>query len=159
MARHQRGTASIAAALSTRARGGESLKPIVQDRGTLIIYAPHVKEISHTWGGALLETGYHVRDWFLPRMEQFRHIPRGVLAHSTHVRGVGTVENGVEKPRVTVVLATAIPEETCRKVNLAYRDPRSIDIQEFRNRESAGVLFVDHAGEILHRLSADGGAR
>ena len=134
------------------------LEPIVQDGGTLIIYAPHVKEISHTWGSALMETGYHVRDWFLPRMEQFRHIPRGVLAHSTHVRGIGTVENGVEMPRVEVVLATGIPEDTCRRVNLAYRDPRSIDTQEFRDREPEGVLFVDHAGEILHRLSANGGA-
>jgi lactate racemase len=125
------------------------LEPIVQDGGTLIIDAPHVKEISHTWGSALLETGYHVRDWFLSRMEQFRHIPRGVLAHSTHVRGIGTVDNGVEMPRI---------EETCRRVTLVYRDPRSIDIQEFRNREAEGVLFVDHAGEILHRLAADGGA-
>jgi hypothetical protein len=131
------------------------LEPIVEPGGTLIIYAPHLKEISRTWGKYLMEIGYHVRDWFLPRMEQYRGIPRGVLAHSTHVRGVGTVENGVEKPRIEVVLASAIAPETCRKINLGWRDPRSIDLSEYRGRESEGILFVDHAGEVLHRLSRD----
>jgi nickel-dependent lactate racemase len=128
------------------------LEPIVADGGTLIIYAPHVKEISHTWGRYLMEIGYHVRDWFLKRMELFREIPRGVLAHSTHVRGVGTYENGVEKPRIEVVLATAIPPEVCRKINLGYMDPRSVDLESYKGREAEGILHVEHAGEILHRL-------
>ena len=76
------------------------LEPVVADGGTLIIHAPHVREISRTWGRYIERTGYHVRDWFLGRMESFRDIPRGVLAHSTHVRGIGTFENGVEKPRI-----------------------------------------------------------
>jgi nickel-dependent lactate racemase len=135
------------------------LEPIVGPGGTLIIYAPHLKEISRTWGKQIMEVGYHVRDWFLPRMEQFRGVPRGVLAHSTHVRGVGTVENGIEKPRIDVVLASAISQETCRKINLGWRDPRSIDPAEFAGREGEGILFVDHAGEVLHRLAGDRKAR
>jgi nickel-dependent lactate racemase len=134
------------------------LEPVVQAGGTLIIYAPRVTEISHTWGAHLMEIGYHVRDWFLPRMDRFSGIPRGVLAHSTHVRGIGTVENGVEKPRIEVVLATGIPPDTCRRVNLGYQDPGTMDVGRFQGRESEGVLFVDHAGEILHRLSAGPGA-
>jgi hypothetical protein len=129
------------------------LEPVVRDGGTLIIYAPHVTEISHTWGKSLLKIGYHVRDWFLPRMDRFGGIPRGVLAHSTHVRGIGTVENGIEKPRIEVVLATGISKDICRKVNLGYRDPGSIDVARYVGHEAEGVLFVDHAGEILHRLS------
>jgi len=135
------------------------LEPIVAPGGTLIIHAPHLREISRTWGKYILEIGYHVRDWFLPRMEQFRGIPRGVLAHSTHVRGVGTVENGIEKPRIEVVLASAIPEETCRMINLGWMDPRSIDVSDYRGREDQGILVVDHAGEVLHRLSSDGRGR
>jgi hypothetical protein len=84
-----------------------------------------------------------------------RGVPRGVLAHSTHVRGVGTFENGVEKPRIDVVLATAIPEWMCRQVNLGYLDPASIRPEEYTGREDDGILFVDHAGEVLHRLESE----
>ncbi len=128
------------------------LEPIVAEGGTLIIYAPHVREISHTWGSYLLRIGYHVRDWFLKRMDQFKDVPRGVLAHSTHVRGVGTYENGIEKPRIDVVLATAIPREVCRTINLGYRDPATIDLASYKGREAESILYVEHAGEILHRL-------
>jgi hypothetical protein len=128
------------------------LEPVVADGGTLIIHAPHVTEISHTWGRYLSEIGYHVRDWFLTRMEMFQHVPRGVLAHSTHVRGVGTYENGIERPRIEVVLATGISAEVCRQVNLGYMDPASINPVDYRGREADSVLCVDHAGEILHRL-------
>ena len=131
------------------------LEPVVAEGGSLIILAPHVREISRTWGPYLERTGYHVRDWFLGRMEQFRDIPRGVLAHSTHVRGIGTVIDGVEKPRIEVVLATGIPEATCRKINLGYRDPSALRVEDYQGREDEGVLFVDHAGEILHRLTKD----
>jgi nickel-dependent lactate racemase len=131
------------------------LEPVVAPGGTLIIHAPHLREISRTWGRYLERIGYHVRDWFLGRMDQFRDIPRGVLAHSTHVRGIGTFVDGVEKPRIDVVLATGIPEAMCKKINLGYMDPASIRVEDYRGREDEGVLFVDHAGEILHRLAKD----
>ncbi len=131
------------------------LEPVVADGGRLIIWAPHVKVISHTWGMHLERIGYHVRDYFLKQMDMFRGVPRGVLAHSTHVRGVGTFENGMEKPRIDVVLATAIPEWMCRQVNLGYLDPASIRLEEYMGREDDGILFVDHAGEVLHRLESE----
>jgi hypothetical protein len=97
--------------------------------------------------------GYHTRDYFLTRMDRFRDIPRGVLAHSTHVRGTGDYADGVERPDVDVILATAIPEATCRRINLGYLDPASVRLDDYRNREGDGILFVDHAGEILYRLA------
>jgi len=51
-----------------------------------------------------------------------------------------------------VTLATSIPEEECRAVNLGYRDPASIDPATFANREDEGVLLVPSAGEMLYRL-------
>ena len=75
-----------------------------------------------------------------------------MLAHSTHVRGIGTFENGSEKCRVRVTLATAIPEETCRKINLGYRDPKSIRVEDYANREADGILLVPKAGETLFQL-------
>jgi nickel-dependent lactate racemase len=131
------------------------LEPVVAEGGRLIIWGPHIKVISHTWGTYLERIGYHVRDYFLKQMDLFRDVPRGVLAHSTHVRGVGTFENGIEKPRIEVVLATAIPEWMCRKVNLGYLDPASIRLEDYTDREKDGVLFVDHAGEVLHRLEGE----
>ncbi len=128
------------------------LEQVVADGGRLIIYAPHITEVSRTWGSYMEKIGYHVRDYFLADPSRFTDIPRGVLAHSTHVRGLGKMEGGDEKPRIEVILASAIPPETCAKINLGYLDPKTIDPEQYRNREAEGILFVEKAGEILHRL-------
>jgi lactate racemase len=128
------------------------LEQVVADQGTLIIYGPHIREVSRTWGKDIERIGYHTRDYFLAQMDRFRDIPRGVLAHSTHVRGTGAYEKGVEKPHVSVVLATSIPRETCDRINLGYMDPSGIRLSDYTDREEEGILFVDHAGEILYRL-------
>ncbi len=99
------------------------LEPVVADGGKLIIYAPHIDEISYTHGKILDEIGYHTRDYFVAQWDKFKDYPWGVVAHSTHVKGIGTYENGVEKPRVEVILATGIPEERCRRVNLGVHGP------------------------------------
>jgi hypothetical protein len=99
------------------------------------------------------EIGYHCRDYFLKQWDKFKHYPWGVLAHSTHVRGIGKFENGVEQCRIRVTLATGIPEDICRKINLGYRDPASIRVEEFANRESEDILYVPKAGEMLFRLT------
>ncbi len=128
------------------------LEPVVADGGKLIIYGKHINRVSDTWGPLIERAGYHCRDYFRHRLDQFSDIPPGVLAHSTHVKGLGTFDNGVEKPRIEVILATSIPEETCRRINLGYMDPDSINIEDYRNREDEGILLVENAGEILHRL-------
>jgi nickel-dependent lactate racemase len=127
------------------------LEQVVADGGRLIIYGPHIREVSRTWGRDIEKIGYHVRDYFLAQMDRFVDIPLGVVAHSTHVRGTGSYANGNEKPRIDVVLATSIPEEKCRQINLGYLDPALIDIENYRNREQEGILYVDHAGEILYK--------
>lgn len=138
--------------LWTGAKGVYKVEPVVIDGGEVILYAPHISEISHTHGEIIDQVGYHVRDYFLSEWDRWKDLPRAILAHSTHVRGLGTYQKGVERPRIRVTLATGIPEQRCRSVNLGYRDPRTIDPDEWRNREDEGVLFVERAGEILHRL-------
>ncbi len=128
------------------------LEPVVADGGKLIIYAPHITEVSFTHGRMLDEIGYHVRDYFLKQMAKFGHIPRGVLAHSTHVKGGGAFDNGIEKPRIEVILATRIPESRCKKINLGYMDPDLINIEDWKNRGDEGILYVEKAGEILYRM-------
>ncbi len=128
------------------------LEPVVQDGGELIIYAPHIHELSATHGKLIRQVGYHCRDYFLKQWDRFKDVPWGVLAHCTHVRGIGTFEQGVERGRIQVTLATGIPEHVCREINLGYRDPQSIDPAEFTDREGDGVLCVPKAGELLFHL-------
>jgi nickel-dependent lactate racemase len=128
------------------------LESIVADGGELIIYAPHLNEVSRTHGELIKKIGYHVRDYFLENPDRFADIPGGILAHSSHVRGIGVMEDGVEKPRITVTLATQISEDECNTLNLSYRDPDSVHVKDWRGRESEGVLVVDRAGEILYHV-------
>jgi nickel-dependent lactate racemase len=128
------------------------LEPVVADGGELIIYAPHIHEISVVHGATIRQVGYHCRDYFLKQWDKFKHLPWGTIAHSTHVRGIGTFENGVEKCRVKVTLATGIPESVCNEINLGYRDPRSIDKSDYMDREDEGILYIPKAGEMLYHL-------
>ena len=128
------------------------LEPVLADGGELIIYAPHITEVCLAHGKTIGEVGYHCRDYFVKQWDKFKQYPWGVLAHSTHVYGLGTYENGVEKPRARVTLATGIPEAECRKINLGYRDPKTINPADFANREQEGVLLVPKAGEMLFHL-------
>jgi len=127
------------------------LEPVVADGGELIIFAPHIREVSVTHGTMLTQIGYHVRDYFLRQWDKFSHFPGGVLAHSTHVKGAGSFANGIERPRIRVTLATGIPREICQQINLGYRDPQSITIEEWRRRPD--TLVVAKAGEILYKPS------
>ncbi len=142
--------------LWTAAKGMYKLEPAIADGGEVVIYAPHIDEISYTHGRLLDEIGYHVRDYFLSQWDRFKHYPGGVLAHSTHLKGLGTfdAETGVETPRINVTLATGIPEERCRRVNLGYLDPASVNIDDWHGREEEGVLVVPKAGEMLYKLAS-----
>jgi nickel-dependent lactate racemase len=128
------------------------LEPVLADGGELIIYAPHITEVCVAHGKTLLQVGYHCRDYFLKQWEQFKHHPWGVLAHSTHVYGLGTYENGVEQGRARVTLATGIPPQICQRINLGYRDPKSVRPEDYAQREQEGVLLVPKAGEMLYQL-------
>ena len=128
------------------------LEPVLADGGELIIHAPHIFRVCIAHGKVIEEVGYHCRDYFLKQWDQFKHYPWGVLAHSAHVYGLGVFENGIEEPRARVTLATQIPPEKCRQINLGYRDPNTIHVEEFANREDEGILLVPKAGETLFRL-------
>ena len=127
------------------------LEPVVADGGELIIYAPHITEVSVTHGKIIEQIGYHVRDFFTKQWDKYKNFPGGILAHSTHVKGNGEFVDGIEKPRITVTLATGIPADVCRKINLGYLNPDLINVEEWKNRDD--VLYIEKAGEILYRLN------
>jgi nickel-dependent lactate racemase len=146
--------------LWTAAKGMYKVEPVVEDGGEVVIYAPHLTEISYVHGRLLDEIGYHCRDYFLSQWERFKGYPGGILAHSTHVKGLGSYDpaTGIETPRIRVTLATGIPEERCRRVNLGYLDPASVEVEALQGREDEGILVVPRAGEMLYRVRPKGPA-
>jgi len=141
--------------LWTGAKAMYKLEPALAEGGELIIYAPHLDVVSHVHGKYIYEIGYHVLPYFLAQWDRFKHIPLGVLAHSTHVRGDGRYEKGIEYPRADVTLATQLSPEACAQLALGYQDPAEIDVREWQNREEEGILYVPKAGEMLYRLKVD----
>lgn len=136
------------------AKGMYKMEPVVADGGEVIIYAPHIHEFSVVHGAYIREIGYHVRDYFVKQPGKFDHVPAGVRAHSTHLRGMGTYDpiSGVESQRIRVTLSTGLSEAECRAVNLGYRDPTSIDVAEWTRRQDDDLLVVPRAGEFLYRI-------
>jgi nickel-dependent lactate racemase len=143
--------------LWTAAKGMYKMEPAIADGGEVVIYAPHLNEISYTHGRIIDQVGYHVRDYFVKQWDRFKHYPWGVLAHSTHLRGIGSydLDSGLERPRIQVTLATGIPRERCERVNLGYLDPASVHLADWQGREVEGILVVPKAGEMLYRVARE----
>jgi len=139
--------------LWTAAKAMYKTEPAIADGGEVVIYAPPLTEISYTHGRLIDQVGYHVLEYFTKQPGRFESVPGMIKAHSTHVKGAGVYDatSRVEAPRIQVTLATGIPEERCRRVNLGYMDPREIDPSEWEDREAEGVLVVRNAGEMLYR--------
>jgi len=140
--------------LWTAAKAMYKLEPVVVTGGEVIIYTPHLEAVSRAHGQYIYETGYHCLPFFLANWERYKHIPLGVLAHCTHLRGAGIMDGGYEQPNIKVTLASKIPPEDCARLNLGYVDPASIKIADWQGREDDGILYVPRAGEILYRIGA-----
>ncbi|GAA4689573.1 lactate racemase domain-containing protein [Phytohabitans rumicis] len=132
----------------TGAKGFYKVEPVVADGGQVILYAPHITRLS-AMHPEIERIGYHCRDYFVGQWDRFRDEHWGVLGHSTHLRGAGTwtAEDG-ERNRVTVTLATGIPEDVVRGANLDYLEPSTVDV----SATDPHTLVVPQAGEVLFRL-------
>jgi nickel-dependent lactate racemase len=128
------------------------MEPVVEVGGEVVIYAPHLDVVSHVHGKYIYEVGYHILPYFLGDWDHYRHVPLGVLAHSTHVRGSGVMVNGVERPNVRVTLASQISPGDCNRLNLGYLDPANINPADWQNREDEGILYMAKAGEKLYKV-------
>ena len=135
--------------LWTAAKAVYKLAPAVADGGELTVYAPWLSEVSRTHGPEIFRVGYHVLPFFLAQWDRYREVELAVLAHSTHVKGAGAFDAGLEVPRISVRLATGIPAADCERLNLGYADPAGIDLDR---QEAEGALVVRDAGEQLYRV-------
>lgn len=138
--------------LWTGAKGVYKMEPVCADGGEVIVYAPHITEISEMHQG-LADIGYHCIEYFTKQWDKFKDHPWGEIAHSTHVRGLGSFdpETGEEKLRINVTLASQVSPEVCAAYNIGYADPASFDWDALD--ADPDTLVVEHAGEILHRLA------
>jgi lactate racemase len=143
-------TPSIYEELWVAGKAMYKLEPIVADGGELVIHGPHVKAVSFMHGPSIARIGYHVRDYFVKQWERFKDESKLMLAHSTNVKGIGSFEDGVERPRITVSLATGIAQRECEAINLGFRDVRALDIERWK--EDPDTLVVEEAGQVLYRL-------
>ncbi|MCX6034004.1 MAG: hypothetical protein NTV38_03365, partial [Chloroflexi bacterium] len=64
------------------------------------------------------------------------------------------MEGDIEKPNVRVTLASRISAEDCARLNLGYIDPAKVNVDDWKDREDEGILYVPKAGEILYRLKS-----
>ncbi|MHC1739828.1 MAG: lactate racemase domain-containing protein [Anaerolineaceae bacterium] len=144
--------------LWTAAKAMYKIEPVVSLGGEVIVYAPHLDVVSRVHGNYIYEIGYHILPYFLANWDNFKNIPLGVLAHSTHFRGSGVVENSREVPNVKVTLASKISAEDCAHLGLGYLDPAKVHAEDWQNREHLGILYVPQAGETLYRVKNDIGA-
>jgi lactate racemase len=140
--------------LWTAAKGMYKAEPAMMDEGEVVIYAPHITEFSYTHKAHIEQIGYHCRDYFLKQWKHFADVPRGVLAHSTHLRGEGAFDagTGFERDRIRVTLSTGISQERCQQMNLGYLDPQTVHPEQWSGREAEGIKLIPRAGETLYRL-------
>lgn len=142
--------------LWTGAKAMYKLEPAMAVGSEVVIYAPHLDTVSHVHGKYIHDVGYHILPYFLADWDRFKHVPLGVLAHSTHLRGSGVMDGDVERPNVRVTLASGISANDCARLNVGYLDPRSVNVDEWKDREGEGILFVPKAGETLYRTRTRG---
>jgi nickel-dependent lactate racemase len=140
--------------LWTGAKAMYKIEPAVAPGGEVIIYAPHLDVVSRVHGKHIYEVGYHILPYFLYDWERFKDIPLGVLAHSTHLRGSGVMQDGIESPNVKVTLSSKISAEDCAQLNLGYLDPWEVNVDDWKDKEDQGILYVPKAGEILYRVKS-----
>lgn len=141
--------------LWTAGKGMYKVEPVVADGGEVVIHAPHIRLVSAVHGAEIARIGYHCRDWFLADPSREAGVPRAVVAHSTHVRGAGRYnEREGEVDRIRVSLATGLSRSECEALGLGWRDPDSIDPQQWAR--DPDTLVVPDAGEVLYRLPETG---
>ena len=140
--------------LWTAAKAAYKLEPALAAGGELIVFAPHLSEVSEVHGDHIRAVGYRVLPYLLANWDRYGHLPLGVLAHSAHVKGDGSVdpETGEERPRARVTLASRISRADTEALGLGYMDPSEVDPSDWADREDEGVLLVPKAGEVLYRV-------
>jgi nickel-dependent lactate racemase len=124
---------------------------IIEEGGELIIYAPHLRTISETHGRLIEKYGYapldRVREMVALSSELQNNL--AVAAHLAHVSYAGKRNaEGRVIPRYRITMASALDEETCRRVNLGYMDYKKFRREDYET--GSDTLVVERAGRDLY---------
>lgn len=127
------------------------LGAIIEAGGELIIYAPNLRTISETHGRLIEKYGYapldRVREMVALSSELQNNL--AVAAHLAHVSYAGQRDQaGRVIPRYRITLASAVDEETCRRVNLGFMDYRAFRPKDYET--DPDTLIVERAGRDLY---------
>jgi nickel-dependent lactate racemase len=129
---------------------------IIEEGGELIIYAPHLRSISETHGKLIEKYGYapldRVREMVALSSELQSNL--AVAAHLAHVSFAGKRDAaGRVVPRYRITMASALDEETCRRVNLGFMDHREFRRENYEN--DPDTLIVERAGRDLYLVEPE----
>ena len=127
------------------------LGSIVETGGELIIYAPHLTQISATHGRLIEKYGYAPLEQVREMVERSDELRANlcIAAHLAHVSFAGHRDAlGNIGPRYRITMATGISEEICRKVNLGFLDYRTFDVKTYQS--DPDTLIVEDAGRDLY---------
>jgi len=121
--------------------------------GEIIIYAPHINcfHSRPEMDLALRQIGYHCKDYVKKYLESNPEFSKNIAAHVINVRGAGSfdVNSGKEKFDFKVTLATGISKDICESVGLGYRNPDSIQRENFIG---LGKLWIENGGKYLFKI-------
>lgn len=127
---------------------------IIEEGGELIIYAPHLRSISETHGRLIEKYGYapldRVREMVALSTELQNNL--AVAAHLAHVSYAGKRDTqGRVVPRYRITMASALDEETCRRVHLGFMDYRKFRREHYE--KDPDTLVVERAGRDLYLVA------
>jgi lactate racemase len=124
---------------------------IIEEGGELIIYAPQLNQISATHGKLIEKYGYAPLETVREMVEGSEELRANlaIAAHLAHVAyGSSRNAEGRFVPRYQIVLASAVPEDVCRRVHLGYMDPRTFNRANYENDPNTRI--VEDAGRDLY---------
>ena len=125
--------------------------------GKIIIYAPHINcfHSRSEMDFALRQIGYHCKDYVKRYLKLNPEFSKNIAAHVINVRGAGNfdVNSGKEEFNFKVTLATGISKEICESVGLGYRNPDSINREDFIK---PGTLWIENGGKYFYKMKDKG---
>lgn len=127
------------------------LGSVIEAGGELIIYAPHLDNISATHGKLIEKYGYAPLETVREMVEYSDELRANlcVAAHLAHVSyGSSRNPDGQITPRYRITLASGVSEEVCRRVRLGYLDYRTLRRDDYE--KDPDTLVVEKAGRDLY---------
>jgi lactate racemase len=127
------------------------LGSIIEPGGELVIYAPHLTNLSATHGKLIEKYGYAPLETVREMVEYSDELRANlcVAAHLAHVSyGSSLDKEGQVTARYRITLASSVSEEICRRVKLGYLDCRTLRREEYEN--DPNTLVVENAGRDLY---------